>query len=413
MEELGFDIDLTKKPADAGFLKFHSPAFSSIGSFKAKTRQKDTKTAAETTNEFIVASNTRSMWVKVAGQSAPVTTSLKSSTGTVISAATSDLTVRRVEVSANEYWWIVDSPEAGEWSVTANGNGSDTIEVYAILAPAPLEITATQQGREVTVNWTNKTDAEVFVYLDNDQQGNDGINVAAAAGQSGTATITLTDNLPECTYYVYAERQDPIEFQSSYATTSIDNAKSILLAPRNMEVAYDEVQKSVTLSWDSTLDASTAGFIVRLFGNGQDTVIAMPFGNEMTTTFLVENPSGMFVTMMSYDTNGTRGCWSASLPIVTSDVAPVYHAARGIEAVVLPNPSRNNATLHFSLEEQSIVNVMIVNAAGHLVKRFASQSYGEGAHDLDLATEGMASGSYIVLIEAGDMRQTRNFVITR
>lgn len=411
--DYGIDVDLSKSPTDPEFMQLHSMSgsLSELGFFKNKTFIKRKRTEAAT-NTFVVAPNTRNLYVRVAGVNAPVMTNLITPDGTTITGPLADTSVRKIETSASEYWWFVAQPAPGSWSVVTP-EGNDTVQVLATLDPAPLEITATQQGKDVTVTWQNITQDTVYVFLDKDQLGYDGVSIASAAPGAGTASFTLTNDLPECTYYVYAERTAGLTFQSDYAANAVENMKSILPAPANISVSYDATNKLALLQWDSTTDGATQGFIVRLFGNGMDTVIAMPFGTEKSTTFSVADPNGMFVTMLSYDSLGSQGCWSMSLPLGTSDVKPRYTVAQTLNANVLPNPTRDNASLRITLDEPIAIRITLVNAAGQLVRSIEQRTYPAGENSIDLMTSDLTSGSYIIVIEAGHAVETRRLVITR
>ena len=66
-----------------------------------------------------------------------------------------------------------------------------------------------------------------------------------------------------------------------------------------------------------------------------------------------------------------------------------------------PNPFNPSTTIRFSLEEQASTNVRVYDTAGRIVRILANEVLQPGWHAIDFIAEGLASGTYLVRLEAG------------
>ena len=81
-------------------------------------------------------------------------------------------------------------------------------------------------------------------------------------------------------------------------------------------------------------------------------------------------------------------------------------AALGIEQVVasgyvrmFPNPAKDKVTVEFTLNEQSQVQVQILDAAGRVVANGANTQMSKGVQKVDISTANLAAGIYNVKIQ--------------
>ncbi len=80
---------------------------------------------------------------------------------------------------------------------------------------------------------------------------------------------------------------------------------------------------------------------------------------------------------------------------------------------LFPNPARESATVRFSLAAPSDVSVRVFDARGRLVATLADGQRPAGEHTLALSTRGLASGSYVVRLDAGGVAASRTLTLTR
>lgn len=94
-----------------------------------------------------------------------------------------------------------------------------------------------------------------------------------------------------------------------------------------------------------------------------------------------------------------------------------YHFGRdassqGIGAVT-PNPVREYATIPFSLTERSDVRLAMYDMSGQLVRSLVDANYIRGEYSVDLNTEGLANGAYVLRMTVGDKAYTQKLNISR
>ncbi len=85
----------------------------------------------------------------------------------------------------------------------------------------------------------------------------------------------------------------------------------------------------------------------------------------------------------------------------------------GFSVTLYPNPARETATVRFSLAAPSPVTVRVFDARGRAVATHEAGVRGAGNHTLSLSTHGLASGTYIVRLDAGGVSATRTLTLAR
>ncbi|HET6510971.1 MAG TPA: T9SS type A sorting domain-containing protein, partial [Candidatus Kapabacteria bacterium] len=410
------EFDMALRSIDPGF--FSPVSYENFS--KAMTSRSFTNTQSirpkggatqAASNEFDVPENARGFYVRIAGIDGPATTSLTTPSGETITAPRADSSVYITKYDDLRYWWVVDKPASGKWTVNTL-TGKDTVQVFVFEEIQPLAVTAENQNGLVNVSWQNASDDSVMIFVDDNNSGFDGLHVTTVDQNATNVQFALPSELTACSYNVYVVRRYAGELQMAYGESSIDNSNGKLAAPAGFVASYNTNDKSATLSWSASQQLAVAGYVLRLVGNGIDSIVSTVFADVNTITFPVADPNGLSVAIMSYDTNGTRGCWSALVPLSTSDVKESYVVRSTLDAVVLPNPARSRASLYLRMDEGSDVRIEIYDATGRTVNKLSGY-YPMGEHDINLQTEQLPSGSYVAVITAGSRTQTRNFVITR
>lgn len=110
-----------------------------------------------------------------------------------------------------------------------------------------------------------------------------------------------------------------------------------------------------------------------------------------------------------FSPGGSRGVWAVTLP--RRDATPVEggpEVATSLE--VYPNPTAGNLSLAYRLPTPSAVRVDLVDALGRVVRTAEPPA---DAGRLDLSTEGLGAGVYVVRLTAGDVRATRTVTVLR
>jgi hypothetical protein len=103
-----------------------------------------------------------------------------------------------------------------------------------------------------------------------------------------------------------------------------------------------------------------------------------------------------------------------------ADEKPVTQAVTGdvaMKGFVLsqnsPNPVTGKTSLSFTTPSTSDVRITLADITGKTVRELAGGVYGAGVHTVNVSTVGIASGSYVYILESEGVRLVRQMVITK
>jgi len=82
-------------------------------------------------------------------------------------------------------------------------------------------------------------------------------------------------------------------------------------------------------------------------------------------------------------------------------------------AVIFPNPASNNATLAIELTEQTVLDVVVMNANGQIVQTVAAGDFEAGKHTLTIDASNFAQGLYYTVIRSNEATQTIKLSIVK
>jgi hypothetical protein len=82
-----------------------------------------------------------------------------------------------------------------------------------------------------------------------------------------------------------------------------------------------------------------------------------------------------------------------------------------INVSVFPNPAKENSILSVTLNQNTIINVSLINLLGEEVKLIASGLYPAGETQIQMNTSGLSSGVYFVRVKSGNEIVTRKLII--
>ncbi|MEM8559930.1 MAG: T9SS type A sorting domain-containing protein, partial [Bacteroidota bacterium] len=100
-------------------------------------------------------------------------------------------------------------------------------------------------------------------------------------------------------------------------------------------------------------------------------------------------------------------------PLEVSEEDDVRSLPTALTLTVYPNPARASATVRLDLPEASPVRVALYDLLGREVRQVARETRAAGRHSLGLDTAGLATGVYVVAVEAGTARATRKLLVVR
>jgi hypothetical protein len=116
-----------------------------------------------------------------------------------------------------------------------------------------------------------------------------------------------------------------------------------------------------------------------------------------------------------YGATHGRGFWRATTltPSACNTVLPTGvlepKPLAGIH--IYPNPASTQTTLTIALNERQTVNVLLYDLKGTLVRRVALGTLSAGQHSATFPVTGLGVGTYIAVVEAGDMRTAKKLVV--
>ena len=138
-------------------------------------------------------------------------------------------------------------------------------------------------------------------------------------------------------------------------------------------------------------------------------------------------PGGTFVypigrvTLVDLAGDGTTPPAGTVIRFLTTDVGdfavadedgPVAREGVALLAV-RPNPNRGAAVVPFALSSASAVRMTVADVLGRQVAVLAEGDFAAGAHEAAFDGRGLASGVYVVVLEAGGARLTRTVTVAR
>ena len=414
-------IDLSAKEDDPSFFGSVYNVREIIGLARTVDPDGVAGAAADRTHPLEVRPQTEEILIRAWSQGTLAGTYLSTPEGERIDATKPDSSVVHVVDGRGQHFWALRAPTAGTWTVgITDGVATDSIEVLVSLAHRPLDITATQQGRTVTARWNAAgapAGSRIELHLDTDARGYDGIPIGTVDEAAGELSYTLADSLPECRYHLFAIRDENDRLDYGYASLAIDNAKARLAAPGAITVSYQQATRAAVLTWTRSSDPSAVGYMVRLTNaRGEDSLYAMPFAHQTTTSFTVDTASGATIAMATYDSLGRTGCWSAEVSLLpTSGIErdAVTGGRLSLTLGVAPNPMRGEADVRITLAAHASVEVIVVDLSGREVLRHDAGTLEAGERTLHLETAGLASGTYMVIVRAGALAGAERITVER
>lgn len=131
--------------------------------------------------------------------------------------------------------------------------------------------------------------------------------------------------------------------------------------------------------------------------------ITMPFtvSNSLPYSQLTNNKHWYISSVLKFKVPGSG---SGNVSILTNG------SENASNSIIFPNPAKNNASLLLELNENSPVDLVILNTMGQVIK--AIQIQGQiGENNINLDLNGMSTGIYIVNVKVGNSLSTKKLII--
>lgn len=211
---------------------------------------------------------------------------------------------------------------------------------------------------------------------------------------------------------------DPYTFRTiAFAPTDA----ALLTAPKQDTTLY--IRNNVYFKWNAvprtteyyTLSSPDGGYEMSI---ATDANFSSTFYNSRTVWNTESMQSGFnenttyFWRVRGWNEAG-NGPWSQVSSFKIGPISSVNLDQYNFEAQVNPTPAIENTQLSFTLPNDGIAKVTILDNSGRLVRTLANQPMSQGKHSIDIITSGLSSGSYFFNIEFDNKYQFGQFVITK
>ena len=82
-----------------------------------------------------------------------------------------------------------------------------------------------------------------------------------------------------------------------------------------------------------------------------------------------------------------------------------------VQLNIYPNPLRGEGNVNITLTESAKVSYQIYDLSGRMVANSELGFYGQGEHTMTFNADNLASGSYIIRVQAGSKSETAKFLV--
>jgi len=325
------------------------------------------------------------------------------------------------------YWIIKDDFEEGQWISVTDPDESkpeDYRDIFATFEKRDIQLLVSKEQNTVTANW-NATGVQEGPYLEFylalDTNDMNGLYIGEADEKDGEFGFEMTDELPECLYYLYVLRYEGDKIDRYYSAQELINNKGNLMAPDITSSVYYGSTKKLVVSWvDANPVENIQGYLIRLTYNDEtEEIVARPYagetGAEIDIDIDTEVNDVLTVAMAAYTGDGFQSCWSADEG-VTVDVKDYPLAGFENEndrISVFPNPLKDNTNIRFKVFGNHNVRIEVYDLLGNEVAVLTNKMYGEGIYDINLDTKNFVWGTYYIKYCAGDVTVTKLMVIAK
>ncbi|MCO6465991.1 MAG: hypothetical protein J5I53_05170 [Bradyrhizobiaceae bacterium] len=313
--------------------------------------------------------------------------------------------------------WVVKNPKPGEWKLAApNATPADTFSVQAPLPLPTLELQSSIQDKNLVVSWTGTNlpqDAKLSFFLDQTAELNDGRFIGTATVKDNTATFALSDTTAPCSFTVMGVLADRAGNLTVHAPETLMNPAMTLMPPQGVQAVSNDAGNT-TVSWLPIADGRVASVVI--YDADADTVVVTAYNFETSTTVVLPGAGSRHLVARTVDKRGRISCPSEPVDILVSvnNDDPVVHAEmNGISSRIHPHPVANIATVDITGLDASPAVVQIIDVTGRVCTERLIMGSEAGSSTVQLGTEGLGNGMYILSIKQGMRTLSQGLIIAR
>jgi len=301
-------------------------------------------------------------------------------------------------------FWTIGIPAKGAWNVALeNPSENDSIFLFIKQPDPELEISMTQEGNNVKVNWdpTNFTaDDRISIMLDDDHADFDGIVVADDWANIGEIEFEMTDSLSLCSYNLFAQVSNDYRTIQDYAEGTVNNMKAILVAPEIYAAVYNPETGKTTLDFEPSNDNTISGYILEVSNqDGVDSVYAVLNAWQSVVEITIEDHEDKAVRLTSFDVNGLTGCPSQAIGIHNTGRAELTGiSSENEDLLFFPNPTTGRGTIKFAVSNRSQCDIFIADFSGRIIANPISERKDTGTYFEEWNFGDLPNGMYLLIL---------------
>lgn len=183
-----------------------------------------------------------------------------------------------------------------------------------------------------------------------------------------------------------------------YQVVVIENVTTGNVAS-NGETSFNQVMQNMHPDEDGTAVTSLTA------GNPVNINVTIPMG-----TTNVEQMSDLKVVIFVQDNNTKEVLQSAWLDVSPNSVSDMDDQGNGITKMY-PNPATDNVTMEFQVAQSQEVSWTMTNSLGEVVRQGQNVQANQGANQLGVSTESLATGVYFMTLTTNEGIFTQRVVI--
>lgn len=296
----------------------------------------------------------------------------------------------------------------------SSGTGSFTNE-YAIYVYG--ESITTEQFVETFEN-ENQVNSQWVVGHTHDNKLSNGVNwqwSPIGCLEPGSMKLNIYDN-PTPEKYEFISPKLNLEgkagqflsFKYAFATQQF-NPMDVSLNFRVLATTDCGKSRSVKLTINNPADILTAGNFAEMDFVPNQTALWKTAVTELDNSIALDGTQFIFeVTSNFGENNFYIDDINVGSFIVSTEDEEIVHTLN-----LYPNPANNHTHLDFTINRPSTMDISIYDLTGKQVKSIASANYPAGLHTLEIATDDLSAGAYIVHLKGDEINKSIKLMIGR
>lgn len=329
-------------------------------------------------------------------------------TGTLAPGASTSVSMPGVAITAAGNYLVTDSIYSAADQNTGNNVSSSTVRVIskdAVSLPSSYNFESSYGSSYFTYDFDKSGEIIYYTYA----VLSSGVSIAHSGnylgwaqlfGMTSGATAYLVLPTPSL-----ATKPLKLEFWEAYAQqTSSNNDKIELVYSTNCGTSWSSLwSKSGSAHATAAPSVVTTNYWLPASATSSDW--------QKRSLDLSSLPAGSIMALR-VTANGGNNLFIDDINILTGTA--ISEANLNVDNVnIFPNPANSEANVEFSISQKSNVVVSVVDVMGRVVLNVANQQMNAGTQNVAINTSSLASGVYMVKIDADGKSVTERFSVVK